>query len=161
MKTTQDIEQLLEKYFEGETSVAEEKALKTYFQQPTIAPHLEVYRELFGYFQVAQQIEYKPATAKVVTMNTARQGRHYKWWWQVAAVLAIGIALWCLIPQTYSSNAAVAVTIEWEAYETTDTEAAYEETLKALELLSEALGGGKQKVVKEMDNFAALKHALE
>ena len=35
------IEKLVEKYFSGETSIAEEKQLKDYFSSPDVAPHLE------------------------------------------------------------------------------------------------------------------------
>ncbi|MEM1327435.1 MAG: hypothetical protein AAGI23_15835 [Bacteroidota bacterium] len=163
MKTVHQIEQLLEKYFEGKTSIAEEKALKSYFQRSTIAPHLEVYRDLFNYFDTSKQVGYTPKsenTAKIVNITNTRR-RNYKWWWQVAAVLAIGISVWLLIPQTYQSNSIADSQVEWSDYEEENPELAYEETLKALELLSEALGGSEKKVVQEMDNFAALKHALE
>ena len=38
------IEKLVEKYFEGETSIAEEKELKTYFSSTDVAQHLEQYK---------------------------------------------------------------------------------------------------------------------
>jgi hypothetical protein len=38
-----NIEQLLEKYENGETSLKEEQQLKDYFSQETVAPHLELY----------------------------------------------------------------------------------------------------------------------
>ena len=50
------IEQLLAKYFEGTTTIAEEKQLKSYFSSDTIAPHLEQYKTLFGYFETEKQM---------------------------------------------------------------------------------------------------------
>lgn len=44
------IEDILEKYFQGETSIAEEKELKDYFSSPNVAQHLEQYKPMFGYF---------------------------------------------------------------------------------------------------------------
>lgn len=44
------IEKLLEKYFNATASIAEERALKEYFSSPGVAPHLEQYRPLFQYF---------------------------------------------------------------------------------------------------------------
>ena len=45
-----NIESLLEKYEEGQTTLQEEAQLKHYFTTETVAPHLEVYRSLFAYF---------------------------------------------------------------------------------------------------------------
>ncbi|MFY8065226.1 MAG: hypothetical protein ACOVNM_01920 [Flavobacterium sp.] len=49
------IEILLEKYFEAETSIAEEKELKDYFASSDVAPHLEHYKPIFGYVTQAKQ----------------------------------------------------------------------------------------------------------
>lgn len=46
----QDIEKLLEKYYEGETSLAEEKHLRNFFQQEVIPAHLQQHAEQFRYF---------------------------------------------------------------------------------------------------------------
>lgn len=54
----QTIEILLEKYFEGTTSIAEEKQLKAYFSSQDVAPNLEHYRSLFGYFKTEKEIEF-------------------------------------------------------------------------------------------------------
>jgi hypothetical protein len=55
------VEQLLEKYFQGETTIAEEKQLKAYFSTNDVAPHLARYHALFGYFetQKVKQFEQK------------------------------------------------------------------------------------------------------
>lgn len=44
---TEKIEQLLEKYFEGETSLEEEKQLRTFFRKEDIPDRLKSYREQF------------------------------------------------------------------------------------------------------------------
>lgn len=50
MNERKDIDQLLEKYFEGETSLLEEEILRNYFaQSPVDEPH-KMYAPLFGYF---------------------------------------------------------------------------------------------------------------
>lgn len=46
---TERIEQLLEKYFEGETSLEEEKELRDFFQQDEIPAHLKSYADQFSY----------------------------------------------------------------------------------------------------------------
>lgn len=50
---------ILEKYFEGETTLSEETVLKQYFASADVAPEFEMYKPLFGYFEQekAQQPE--------------------------------------------------------------------------------------------------------
>jgi hypothetical protein len=49
------IEKLLEKYWEGETTLAEEKELKAYFNQSEVAAHLKVYQSQFRFFSESAQ----------------------------------------------------------------------------------------------------------
>ena len=53
------VEQLLEKYFQGETTIAEEKQLKAYFSSNNVAPHLVKYQSLFGYFEIQKETQFK------------------------------------------------------------------------------------------------------
>jgi hypothetical protein len=43
------IEVLLEKYFQAETSIAEETVLQNYFSSSNVAQHLEQYKPMFGF----------------------------------------------------------------------------------------------------------------
>jgi hypothetical protein len=52
---TKKIEQLLEKYFEGETSLEEEKMLRNYFATEDIPDHLTSYRDQFRYIKELSQ----------------------------------------------------------------------------------------------------------
>ena len=52
------IEQLLEKYFKGTTSIVEEKQIKTYFSSKGVAAHLVKYQTLFGYFEIQKQTKF-------------------------------------------------------------------------------------------------------
>jgi len=53
-----NIEQLLEKYDNGETSLNEEQQLRDYFAQEEVAPHLESYKVMFQYFNTTKQEHY-------------------------------------------------------------------------------------------------------
>lgn len=59
------IETLLVKYFEADTSTAEEQELQHYFSQENVAPHLEEYRSMFAFFSRAKEEQYtKPLPSK-------------------------------------------------------------------------------------------------
>lgn len=49
-----NIESLLEAYFEGETTLAQEQALRSYFTSKKVAEHLEVYTPLFKAYAQAE-----------------------------------------------------------------------------------------------------------
>lgn len=123
------IEQLLEKYFDAATSIAEEKELKAYFSSPDVAPHLEQYRPMFGYFanQATQQFD------KQVPLKTKK---HYGKWLSVAAslVLMAGMLTWFNISQPEAN------TQELGTYN--DPETAFKETQKALNMVSKNVNVG-------------------
>ena len=53
----QYIEQLIERYFLAETSVAEENILHTFFSQSEVPAHLQQYADIFGYAAQQQEVE--------------------------------------------------------------------------------------------------------
>lgn len=53
---TKKIEQLLEKYFEGDSSLEEEKMLRNYFASEDIPNHLTSYRDQFAYINELSQV---------------------------------------------------------------------------------------------------------
>ncbi|WP_293894138.1 hypothetical protein [Flavobacterium sp.] len=124
------IENLLEKYFEAETNIAEEKELKDYFASSDIAPHLEQYKPIFGYAVQAKQEQF---TAKI-QLNTIKRKRLV--WLSVAASVAIllGVGLFTFThynqPQTPNLG----------TYD--DPKVAFRETQKALAMISESVNKG-------------------
>ncbi len=93
--SVKEIEQLLEKYFEGETSIAEENGLKHYFSQDGVADHLEEYTPLFTYFSVAKE---EKSTQDVPLQP--RKNRTYLKWISVAAVVAIAFGVYLNRPES-------------------------------------------------------------
>lgn len=125
------IEILLEKYFNAETSIAEEKQLQLYFSSPGVAPHLEQYRPMFGYFAQAgtQQFERTiPLKAK----------RHYGRWISVAASVAVMLGMFTFLSREQSYEG------ELGTYD--DPEVAFRETQKALNMLSKNVNVGVESV---------------
>ena len=82
------IEDLLEKYENGETTLKEEAQLKDYFSQETVAPHLEHYKAIFRYFIVNQQETY----TKQLPLNTKKQF-NFKWL-SIAAVTVLMVGIY-------------------------------------------------------------------
>lgn len=69
-------EDLLEKYFEGETSADEERLLRQRFHEGEIPPHLAIYKPLFAYFdEEIQQKEAKETPRVTWTPRTTSQRR--------------------------------------------------------------------------------------
>ena len=67
-----NIEKLLEKYDNGETSLQEEQQLKNYFAEETVPPHLEGYKAMFVYFSVTREEQYTkdvPLKTKTTKLN--------------------------------------------------------------------------------------------
>ncbi|OYX27944.1 MAG: hypothetical protein B7Z06_03010 [Flavobacteriales bacterium 32-35-8] len=119
-----DIEKLLEKYENGETSLKEEQELKNYFSQETVEPHLEIYKPMFAYFLVNQQEQF----TKHVPLNT-KKVFDYKWISVAAvAVLMLGIYLKSTINNDLG-------TIQ-------DPEIAFNEVSKSLEMISRTFNKG-------------------
>lgn len=133
-----NIKQLLEKYFDGQTSIREEKELKSYFSSENIAPELMQYQNMFGYFSKEQQTE----TQKEFAL---RQKPNRKWLWVAASVIVLlGIGFTFLKQPVQSDDLG---TFE-------SPEIAFEQTQKALQLVAENLNRGKRKIeyIQEYEN---------
>jgi len=83
------IEKLLDAYFEGNTSLAEEETLRKYFSQNEVAPHLAAYKPMFDGLTLAKQ----EVSVKEIDLPQ-QQFKVKRWWYGVAAsvVIAIGVA---------------------------------------------------------------------
>jgi hypothetical protein len=60
---------LLEKYFDGETTLAEENEIKAYFASADVAPEFEMYKPLFGYFEQEKGLQPEVALLAVRKPN--------------------------------------------------------------------------------------------
>ena len=83
-----NIDKLLEKYENGETSLKEEQVLKNYFSGDNVAPHLEHYKPMFVYFLGNQQEQF----TKDLPLKTKNKF-NYKWL-SVAAVAVIMLGVY-------------------------------------------------------------------
>jgi len=120
-----NIEKLLEKYLNAETSIAEEKELKNYFSSNNVAPHLEEYQVIFGYFSTSKNEEY----TKPIQLNS--QKKSWKWLSVAASVI--------LLVSVYNGYTNI---------QERKAERVYAETITALEMLSTNLNKGNVAIAQ-------------
>lgn len=117
-----NIEKLIEKYNNAETSLKEEAQLRAYFTSEGVAPHLEHYKPMFLYFSQSQKEQY----TKDVPLKTNRTKLYQ--WISVAAVTVLMLGF--IIPNIWNSEPKTL-----EQYSLEDQEM-YLETKAALAMLS-------------------------
>lgn len=128
------IETLLEKYFEGDTTIAQENQLQEYFSSPNVAQHLEQYRPMFGYFSKAREQQFEQ------TLPLQPRKRKAVAWLSVAAsvVVLLGVGTFAYNNMQNSSSD------ELGTYD--DPEVAFRETQKALDMLAGHVNTGVESV---------------
>lgn len=141
---SQIIEKLLDRYFEAETTVAEEDRLKAYFNSGEVAPHLQQYIPVFCYFEQAKtehlskEVSFTP---KAVKFSAAKR-KVYSW---VAIAASIAILMGIVVQQENQVS-------EFGTYE--DPELAMQKTLEALEMVSLYMNSGTEDLgyIEEFNN---------
>lgn len=145
MKKEEYIKQLLDKYLDGETSSAEERALRGYFTNKgnDIPEEWMPYRALFTY--IAEERADEGETAETIDINVNKAGKaHRRGWIYAAATAAAAILIAVVMISLPRSNDNYAV-IDGKVY--TNKKVVEDEALKALQMVSS----------DNDDNFDALK----
>jgi hypothetical protein len=128
------VENLVEKYFQGETSIAEENELRNYFSSSNVAQHLEQYKPIFGYFSLA-----------AVHQSTGEIPLHFKKrnvaWISIAAAVVVLLGI-----GTYDYNRDEVVPKSQDLGTYDDPQEAFIATQKALSLLSDNVNVGIESV---------------
>lgn len=124
-----NVEKLLEKYLNAETTIAEENKLKTYFSGDHVAQHLEDYRALFGYFTASKNERF----TKTIQLKT--QNRNWKWLSVAASIVLL-----------------VSVYTEYQKNQQEKSEKIYNETQMAFNILSANLNKGTA-AISELQEF--------
>ena len=147
------INDLLEKYWEGETTVEEENLIKSYFQKGDVAPEHQAFLPLFTFFNEQNNIHYTIPDENII----AQKGRNStpviglpsskKWIYAVAAVFGLITASWFLFRPSSDTTSTTAYVNEIE-----DPEEAYRVTMKALAMVSGKLNKGTESISIGMVN---------
>ena len=123
------IENLLDRYFEAKTTVEEENKLRNYFSSDVVAPHLQGYAPLFGYFEEERQEKFPGAIN-----YTASKKKVYSW---VAVAASIMIIFGATLQEDQSRA-------EFGTYE--DPEVALQKTREALQMVSHLMNDGTEEL---------------
>ena len=123
-----NIEKLIEKYHNAETSLQEEAQLKAYFNGDHVAPELEHYKPMFQYFSQSKKEQY----TKDVPLNT-KKTKLYQW----ISVAAVAVLMIGLVVPTF---------IGPSEQEKQEALLAYNQTIEAFNLISLGMNEGKQQL---------------
>ncbi|MBG6110781.1 hypothetical protein H4V97_001134 [Flavobacterium sp. CG_23.5] len=136
------IEILVEKYFQGETSIVEENELRTYFSSVDVAQHLEQYKPMFGYLSLAKEQKLRQEIALHAIPKFREEGKKRNVaWLSIAAsvVVLLGIGTYVFYNYDNASEKQDLGTYD-------DPEVAFRQTQKALDLLSKHVNVGIESV---------------
>jgi hypothetical protein len=151
---------LLEKYWKCETSLEEEKELRDYFQGRDIPQNMNDTAELFRYFEAQQkQLVIEPAFDEEVKRKITShrpQGKVVKMMYNYARIAA---GLIVVVAATYFVRQEVRKSYPPEVADTySDPKLAFEETKKALMMISKGFGKAQREANKiKMFNEAEMK----
>jgi hypothetical protein len=147
----EQIKTLLDRYFEGETTLEEEAQLGAYFASADVDDRLKAYRPLFAFFRAEAAVE-APEMALPAATWPARLRRlsAYRRWAAVAASAAIALAVWYWQPKSAEVETPVVAAVDWSKYEVTDPEEALRITKKALKRTSRELNRAADRAAKEI-----------
>lgn len=126
-----NIEKLIEKYDNGETTLQEEQQLKSYFTQETVAPHLEVYKPMFMYFSQTQKEQF----TKTIPLEPKKTYTLYKW----ISVAAIAVLMFAVYTQVGNQSKSIDELSQDELM-------AYNQTMEAFNLLSSNFNKGTENM---------------
>lgn len=144
---SQKIDEWLEKYWKGETSLAEEAQLRRYFQEEEPPPHLRSVAALFQHYDAPQRLDDGFDEQLIKHLREQKAVPMWPNLLKIAAVVALFLlgALW--VKHTYLDAPAPApVAVAPDTYE--DPERAYEEAKQALLLVSSLMNEGTQHLTK-------------
>lgn len=147
---SKQIENLLEKYWNCETSLEEEQQLRDYFSNEAIPESLKETATLFRYFELQkkQQLSDPSFDATVVKeiKGASPKGRRVHLYYNYARIAA-GVAV--LAAATYFIRQEVRKSYPQEVVDTySDPKLAFEETKKALMMISKGFGKAQRETEK-------------
>ena len=136
-----DIEKLIEKYLEANTTLEEEKLLQEYFNSDNVALHLQEYKGLFVFFK---QNRKEVFTKKIIIKTDEKRKNNKKW-----IAIAASITLLCTLFVGKQ---------EYEAYQ---QKKQFAQIKEALQMVSSNLHKGNEALYAISNNLNKGKEAID
>jgi hypothetical protein len=143
------IEQLLEKYWMAETSLEEEQQLRDFFQGKEVPESMKATAEMFRFFDAEKNKSLNENFEHAVTkqLRKRRGGKVISMSFTNISRIAAGILV--VVAATYFIRQEVRKSYPQELQDTySDPEMAFEETKKALMMISSSFGKAKHEAGK-------------
>ena len=99
--------ELLEKYFRGETSLTEEKELKRYFSTGNVVPEHEIYRPLFEVFELELNDTAQSPLLKVIPKQRKIKQIWIKTFAYTGIAASLVLLMWVQLPQNTENYAVI------------------------------------------------------
>ncbi len=150
MDLNKDIEQLLEKYWNCETSLEEEQQLRDFFRGTSIPANMKETAELFRFFTAEKTKALNDSFEAGVTKELRkRQGGKIISMVSFTNIVRIAAGIVVVVVATYFVREEVRKSYPKEMQDTyTDPQMAFEETKKALMMISNTFGKAKTEAGK-------------
>lgn len=136
-----NVNQILEKYWEGETSLEEERLLKEYFLSNEVAEEHKEFRDLFVFFDQESSVKFPVSGRKEKTVVRPLRLRVMG----AAAAILIFIMAGFLVYDQYGNDFRSSE-VKWSNYEVENPEEAREIAIEALAFLSSKLNKGEENM---------------
>ncbi|RKF03985.1 uncharacterized protein DUF3290 [Tenacibaculum lutimaris] len=135
-----NIEKLLEKYLDAETTLQEEKMLQEYFTSNNVAPHLQEYSMMFGYFKQSKDETF----TQTIQLKPEKTKKNWKWLSVAASVI--------LLFSVFIGN---------EEYQKHQQRKQFAQIKEALQLVSVNLNKGNEAIYAVSNNLKKGSDAIE
>jgi len=150
-----DYKTLIEKYWKGETSIAEEQSLKTYFNSSKVSEELSQYAPIFQYLGQTQKETLSRTIPEMIKKDRVEEKRLIvKSKLTVVRRIAAAILVLVSISFVYSHfnqpTKADRLAAYWTEKEIKDPKLAYKKTKAALLMVSKKLNGGTAAALKQV-----------
>lgn len=149
---------LLDRYWEGETSLEEEALLRRFFSEshPDMPESLQEAAPLFGYFReemekeaaLEERLPEMPALEEVRPVTKVVPLSPFRHWMKYAAVLLMAVGMGYAMKQFRQTETKARIAEVQQQKMEEETRMAYLETKKALQLLAKNLNKGTEKMQK-------------
>lgn len=144
-----EVERLLEKFWQTETTLEEEQQLRAFFAKGAVPPSLKAAGDLFAFFEAERSKSLaQPFESTVTKQLKQRQGGKLisMIGWGNMARIAAGIVV--VVAATFLIRQEVRKRYSDDVDTYTDPQLAFEETKRALQMISNTFGKAKKEASK-------------